>query len=63
VPEVEDGGSDGELHFVKVNQDTEEPQASVANEGKHRSIELSIFEIMQLSMYFVHLHSRVEMKP
>jgi hypothetical protein len=51
VPEVEEEGSDGELHFAEVNHDTKEIQASVADEGKHRSINLSVFEIMQLSMY------------
>jgi hypothetical protein len=50
VPEVEEGGSDGNLHFVEVNHHIEEPQASVADEGKHRSINLSVFEIMQLYM-------------
>jgi hypothetical protein len=51
VPKVEEGGSDAELHFVEVNQDIKEPQASVADEGKHRGINLCIFEIMQLSVY------------
>jgi hypothetical protein len=51
MPEVEEGGFDRELNFVVVNQDTEEPQASIADKGKHQSINLSIFEIMQLSMY------------
>jgi hypothetical protein len=51
MPEVDEGGADAELQFMGVNQDTEEPQASVADEGKHRSINLSIFlEIMQLLM-------------
>jgi hypothetical protein len=51
VLETEEGGVDVELQFVEVNQDIEEPKASVADEGKHRSINLSVFGIMQLSMY------------
>jgi hypothetical protein len=35
MPAIEEEGSDGELHFVEVNQDTEDPQASVADKGKH----------------------------
>jgi hypothetical protein len=51
VLKTEEGGVDVELQFVEVNQYIEEPQASVADEGKHQSINLSVFEIMQLSMY------------
>jgi hypothetical protein len=51
MSEVEERGSNAELHFVEVNQDTEEPQTSVAHEGKHQSVNLSLFEIMQLPMY------------
>jgi hypothetical protein len=58
VPEVDEGGSDGKLHFVDVNQDTEEPQASVANEDKHRNINLCIFKIMQPYMYVCAFTSR-----
>jgi hypothetical protein len=43
VPKAEEGGADTELHYVEVNQDTEEPYANVADEGKHQSINLSIF--------------------
>jgi hypothetical protein len=43
VPEAEEGGADTELQYVEVNQDTKEPQASIADEGKHQSINLSIF--------------------
>jgi hypothetical protein len=43
VPEAEEGGVNAELQYVEVNQDPEEPQANVADEGKHQSINLSIF--------------------
>jgi hypothetical protein len=34
VSEVEEGGADVELQYVEVIQDTEEPQANNADEGK-----------------------------
>jgi hypothetical protein len=43
VSEAEEGGADTEVQYVEVNQDTDEAQASVADKGKHRSINLSIF--------------------
>ena len=42
VPEVGEEGTDGDVHYVEVNQDLdqnpEELKASFADEGKHRSI-------------------------
>ena len=42
MPEGGEEGADGEVNHVAVNQDLdqspEEPQASFAEEGKHRSI-------------------------
>jgi hypothetical protein len=43
VPKAEKGGADVELQYVEVNEDTEEPQASIADEGKPRCINLSVF--------------------
>ena len=41
-PKVGEEGNDGDVHYVEVNQDLdqspEEPKASFADEGKHRSI-------------------------
>jgi hypothetical protein len=34
-----------ELQYVEVNEDTEEPQANFADEGKARCINLSVFKI------------------
>ena len=42
VPKVREEGTDGDVHYVEVNQDLdqslEEPKARFADEGKHRSI-------------------------
>jgi hypothetical protein len=46
VPEVEEGGADAELQYVEVIEDTEDPQASCANEGKPRCINPSVFELL-----------------
>jgi hypothetical protein len=49
---------------MEVNQDTEEPQASVADEGKHQRINLSNFlKLCNFLFMFVHLRSGVEMRP
>jgi hypothetical protein len=53
VPEAEEGGVDAELQFVEMNQGTEEPQGSVADEGKHRSINLSIFRTYEWLCIYV----------
>jgi hypothetical protein len=42
VPEAKERGADAKLHLVEENQDIEEPQASVADEGKHQSINLRL---------------------
>jgi hypothetical protein len=34
VPEAEEGGANMELQYVEVSKDTEDPQASYADEGK-----------------------------
>jgi hypothetical protein len=53
VPEGEDGGADGDVHHVVVEQDLdqspEEPEANLASEGKPRIINL-VFKIVQLSL-------------
>ena len=42
MPEAEEEGADGDVHYVEVNQDLdqspEEPKANLTDEGKHRSI-------------------------
>jgi hypothetical protein len=45
VTEAEGGGADAELQYVEVNEDTEEPQANFAGEGKPWCINLSFLEI------------------
>jgi hypothetical protein len=53
-----------ELQYVEVIEDTEDPQANYANEGKTRCINLSIFELLCSSLWMlVNLRSGVEMKP
>jgi hypothetical protein len=64
VPEAEERGADMELQYMEVSEDTEDPQANCANEGKPRCINLSIFEILYNYLWMiVHLRSGVEMKP
>jgi hypothetical protein len=36
VPEVEEGGAEAELQYVEVIEDTKDPQANPADEGKPR---------------------------
>jgi hypothetical protein len=49
---------------MEVIEDTEDPQANPANEGKPRCINLSVFEILCNYIWMiVHLRSGVEMKP
>jgi hypothetical protein len=49
---------------VEVNEDTEEPQANFADEGKPRCINLNVFgNLCNYLWMFVHLCSGVEMKP
>jgi hypothetical protein len=53
VSEGEDGGGDGDVHHVAVEQDLnqspEGPKANLASEGKPRIINL-VFKIMQSSL-------------
>jgi hypothetical protein len=44
VPEAEEGGADTKLEYVEVSEDTEDPQANCADEGKPRCIVLFVFE-------------------
>jgi hypothetical protein len=34
VPEAEEGGADTELQYMEVSEDTADPQANYADEGK-----------------------------
>jgi hypothetical protein len=64
VLEAEEGGADAELQYVEVIQDTEEPHANFADEGKPQCINLSVFEnLCNYLWMFVHLRSGVEMRP
>jgi hypothetical protein len=64
VLETEEGGADAELQYMEVIEDTEDPQANPADEGKPRCINLSVFEILCNYIWMiVHLRSGVEMKP
>jgi hypothetical protein len=64
VPEAEEGGADAELHYMEVSEDTEDPQANCADEGKPRCINLSVFEILCNHLWMIaHLRSGVELKP
>jgi hypothetical protein len=62
VPEGGDGGVDGDVHYVTVEQDldqsSEGPKANLASEGKPQIIN-PVFKIMQLYLLcFVHLRFR-----
>jgi hypothetical protein len=63
VPKAEEGGVDAELQYVKVNEDTEEPKANFADEGKPRYINLVDFGNSSNYLMIVHLCLGVEMKP
>jgi hypothetical protein len=64
MPEAKEGGADAELQYVEVIEDTEDPQANCADEGKTRCINLSVFELLCNYLWmFVHLRSGDEMKP
>jgi hypothetical protein len=64
VQEAEEGGADVELQYVEVSEDTEDPQANYANEGKPRCINPSVFELLCNYLWIlVHLCAGVEMKP
>jgi hypothetical protein len=64
VLETEEGGADAELQYMEVIEDTEDPQANPADEGKPRCINLSVFEILCNYIWMiVHLRSGVEMRP
>jgi hypothetical protein len=64
MPEAEDGGADEELQYVEVSEDTEDPQANYADEGKPWCIDLFVFGNLRNYLWmFVHLRSTVEMEP
>jgi hypothetical protein len=59
-----EGGAAVELQYVEVINDTEDPQANPADEGKPRCINLSVFEILCNYLWMiVHFRSGVGMKP
>jgi hypothetical protein len=63
VPEVEEEGANAELQYVEVSEDTEDPQANCADEGKPRCINPSVFKLLSNYLWMiVHLRSGVEMK-
>jgi hypothetical protein len=60
MPKAEERGADVELQYVEVNEDTEEPQANFADEGKPQCINLSVFgNLCNYLWMFVHLRSGV----
>jgi hypothetical protein len=64
VPEAEEGGADAELQYVEVSEDIENQQTNCADEGKPQCINPSVFKLLCNYLWmFVHLRSRVEMKP
>jgi hypothetical protein len=64
MPKAKEGGADAKLQYVEVIEDTEDPQANCADEGKPRCINLSVFELLCNYLWmFVHLRSGDEMKP
>jgi hypothetical protein len=61
VPEAEEGGADAELQRVEVSEDTEDPQANCADEGKPRCIILFVLKSLHNYLWmFVLLHPSVE---
>jgi hypothetical protein len=50
MPKAEEGGADAELQYVEVIEDTEDPQANPADEGKPRCINLIVLKFLQLSL-------------
>jgi hypothetical protein len=67
MPKGGDGGADGDVHYVAVEQDLDQspegPRASLANEGKPRIINPP-FKIMQLSLLCLCIYiSGVEWNP
>jgi hypothetical protein len=64
VPEAEEGGADVELQYVEVSEDTEDPRLTVLTKAKPWCINLIVFgNLCNYLWMFVHLRSRVEMKP
>jgi hypothetical protein len=64
VAEAEEGGADVELQYMEVSEDTEDPKANCADEGKPRCINPSVFELLCNNLWMiVHLRSGVELKP
>jgi hypothetical protein len=64
VTEAEEGGADAELQYVEVTEDTKEPQANTADEGKPRCINPSVFKLLCNYLWMiVYLRSGVEVKP
>jgi hypothetical protein len=64
VPEAKEGGADVELHYVEVREDTEDPPANCADEGKPRCINPSVLKLLCNYLWMiVYLHSGVELKP
>jgi hypothetical protein len=43
VPEAKEGGADAKLQYVEVSEDTDDPQANCADEGKLRCSDLYVF--------------------
>jgi hypothetical protein len=70
VPADEDEGAGGGVHYVSVEQDPDQSLevslSACADEGKLQfKINLCVyFKLLNLLLlFYVHLHSRVELKP
>jgi hypothetical protein len=50
MPEAEAGGAEAELQYVDVIEDTKDPQANPADEGKPRFINLSVLKYYATTM-------------
>jgi hypothetical protein len=44
VSKAGEGGADVDLQYVEMSEDTEDPQANCADEGKPQCIDLYVFE-------------------
>jgi hypothetical protein len=64
VPEVEEGGAEAELQYVEVIEDTKDPQANPADEGKPDAFNPVFSKLLCNYLWMiVHLRSGVDMKP
>jgi hypothetical protein len=51
MPKTEERGADAELQYMEVSEDTKDPQANCANEGKTQCINLYVFLKSYITIY------------